>query len=113
MLREQAEREAIHSYARSLRDLLMAAPAGPRTVMGIDPGLRTGIKVAVVDPAGTVLESATLFPHQPKNEWDQSVGGARGPHRAAPASISWGSATAPGRARPTACCRTSRSGAPS
>jgi uncharacterized protein len=73
MLREQAEREAIQNCARSLRDLLMAAPAGARTVLGIDPGLRTGIKVAVVDPAGTVLESATLFPHQPKNEWDQSA----------------------------------------
>jgi protein Tex len=72
-LRERAEREAIQIYARSLRDLLMAAPAGPRTVMGIDPGLRTGIKVTVVDPAATVLESATLFPHQPKNEWEQSV----------------------------------------
>ena len=73
ILREQAEREAIHSYARSLRDLLMAAPAGPRVVLGIDPGLRTGIKVAVVDPTGAVIESATLFPHQPKNEWDQSA----------------------------------------
>jgi uncharacterized protein len=74
VLREQAEREAIQTYARSLRDLLMAAPAGPRTVMGIDPGLRTGVKVTVVDPAGTVLESATLFPHQPKNEWEPSIG---------------------------------------
>ncbi len=73
MLREQAEREAIQSYARSLRDLLMAAPAGARTVLGIDPGLRTGVKVAVVDPSGSVLESTTLFPHQPKNEWDQSA----------------------------------------
>jgi uncharacterized protein len=72
-LREQAERDAIQSYARSLRDLLMAAPAGRRTVMGIDPGLRTGIKVGVVDPGGSVLETATLFPHQPKNEWDPSV----------------------------------------
>jgi uncharacterized protein len=51
----------------------MAAPAGPRTVMGVDPGLRTGIKATVVDPAGAVLESATLFPHQPKNEWEPSV----------------------------------------
>ena len=73
ILREQAEREAIHSYARSLRDLLMAAPAGPRTVLGIDPGLRTGVKVAVVDPAGAVIESATLYPHQPKNEWDHAA----------------------------------------
>lgn len=73
MLREHAEREAVHLYARSLRDLLMAAPAGPRTVLGLDPGLRTGVKAAVVDAAGTVLETATLFPHQPKNEWDPSV----------------------------------------
>jgi uncharacterized protein len=73
MLRDQAEREAIQTYARSLRDLLMAAPSGPRTVLGIDPGLRTGIKIAVVDPTGAVLESATLFPHQPKNEWEPSA----------------------------------------
>lgn len=73
LLREQAEREAIQSYARSLRDLLMAAPAGSRTVIGIDPGLRTGIKVVVVDAAGNVLESATLFPHQPKNEWEPAL----------------------------------------
>jgi protein Tex len=73
LLREQAEREAIQSYARSLRDLLMAAPAGPRTVMGIDPGLRTGIKATVVDPAGGVLETTTLFPHQPKNDWEPSL----------------------------------------
>ncbi len=73
LLREHAEREAIVSYARSLRDLLMAAPAGPRTVMGIDPGLRTGVKATVVDPSGSVMETVTLFPHQPKNEWDASL----------------------------------------
>jgi uncharacterized protein len=73
LLREQAERDAIQSYARSLRDLLMAAPAGRRIVMGVDPGLRTGIKVSVVDSSGTVLESATMFPHQPKNDWEPSV----------------------------------------
>jgi protein Tex len=73
MLRDRAEREAIHQYARSLQDLLMAAPAGPRVVMGLDPGLRTGVKAAVVDQVGQVLEHATLFPHQPKNEWDQAV----------------------------------------
>jgi uncharacterized protein len=72
-LREQAERDAVQSYARSLRDLLMAAPAGRRTVMGIDPGLRTGIKVGVVDPLGAVLETVTMFPHQPKNEWEPAV----------------------------------------
>jgi protein Tex len=73
LLRERAERDAIQSYARTLRDLLMAAPAGPRVVMGLDPGLRTGVKVVVVDAAGAVLEAATLFPHQPKNEWEPSV----------------------------------------
>jgi protein Tex len=73
MLRERAEREAIHQYARSLSDLLMAAPAGPRIVMGLDPGLRTGVKAAVVDAAGNLLEHATVFPHQPKNEWDQAI----------------------------------------
>ena len=72
-LRERAEREVIHLYARSLRDLLMAAPAGARTVMGLEPGLRTGVKAAVVDPAGTVLETTVVFPHQPKNEWDQAL----------------------------------------
>jgi uncharacterized protein len=71
-LRERAEREAIHSYARSLRDLLMAAPAGERVVLGLDPGLRTGVKAAAIDTAGAVLETATVFPHQPKNEWDQA-----------------------------------------
>ncbi|RPJ75340.1 MAG: S1 RNA-binding domain-containing protein, partial [Acidobacteria bacterium] len=72
-LRERAEREVVQLYARSLRDLLMAAPAGARMVMGLEPGLRTGVKAAVVDPAGTVLETVTVFPHQPKNEWDQSI----------------------------------------
>ena len=72
-LRERAERDAIHLYARSLRDLLMAAPAGARTVMGLEPGLRTGVKAAVVDPSGVVLETAAVFPHQPKNEWDQAL----------------------------------------
>jgi uncharacterized protein len=73
MMRERAEREAIHQYARSLQDLLMAAPAGGRVVMGLDPGLRTGVKAAVVDQAGTLLEQATIYPHQPKNEWEQGV----------------------------------------
>jgi uncharacterized protein len=72
-LRERAEREVIHQYARSLRDLLMAAPAGGHVVMGLDPGLRTGVKAAVVDGAGTVLETLVLFPHQPKNEWEQGI----------------------------------------
>jgi uncharacterized protein len=73
LLRDLAEREAIQLYARSLRDLLMAAPAGGRVVMGLDPGLRTGVKAAVVDPAGALLETATMFPHQPKNEWEPAL----------------------------------------
>ena len=73
MVRERAEREAILQYARGLNDLLMAAPAGPRTVLGLDPGLRTGVRAAVVDPAGNLLETATVFPHQPKNEWEPAV----------------------------------------
>ena len=72
-LRERAEKEVIHQYARTLHDLLMAAPAGPHVVLGLDPGLRTGVKAAVVDGAGNLLETAVLFPHQPRNEWEQGV----------------------------------------
>ncbi len=73
LLRDQAERDVIQQYARTLNDLLMAAPAGPRVVIGLDPGLRTGVKAAVVDAAGNVVECATVFPHQPRNEWDQAI----------------------------------------
>src|SRR5699024_7759402 len=62
-LREQAEQEAINVFARNLHDLLMAAPAGLRTTMGMDPGLRTGVKIAVVDATGKLLETATIYPH--------------------------------------------------
>ncbi len=72
-LREKAELEAINVFARNLKDLLLAAPAGPRATMGLDPGLRTGVKVAVVDATGKVLEYATIFPHQPRNDWDGSL----------------------------------------
>ncbi|MGD8910034.1 MAG: Tex family protein [Chromatiales bacterium] len=72
-LREAAEEEAIRVFARNLHDLLLAAPAGPRAVIGLDPGLRTGVKVAVVDDTGKLLETATLYPHAPKNQWDQSI----------------------------------------
>jgi uncharacterized protein len=72
-LREAAEEEAIRVFARNLHDLLLAAPAGPRAAMGLDPGLRTGVKVAVVDATGKLLETATLYPHAPKNQWDQSI----------------------------------------
>ncbi|MDB5727235.1 MAG: RNA-binding transcriptional accessory protein, partial [Noviherbaspirillum sp.] len=63
-LRERAEAEAINVFARNLKDLLLAAPAGPRATMGLDPGLRTGVKVAVVDATGKVVDTATIYPHQ-------------------------------------------------
>jgi len=72
-LREAAEAEAIQVFAKNLKDLLLAAPAGPRTTMGLDPGLRTGVKVAVVDRTGKLLETATIYPHVPQNQWDQSI----------------------------------------
>lgn len=71
-LRESAEAEAIRIFARNLRELLLAAPAGPKAVLGLDPGLRTGCKVAVVDATGKLLETATIYPHQPRNEWDNA-----------------------------------------
>ncbi|HEX7012053.1 MAG TPA: Tex family protein [Steroidobacteraceae bacterium] len=72
-LRERAEEEAIRVFARNLHDLLLAAPAGPRATMGLDPGLRTGVKVAIVDRTGKLLETATIYPHAPRNEWDRSI----------------------------------------
>jgi uncharacterized protein len=72
-LRECAETEAIRVFARNLKDLLLAAPAGPRATMGLDPGMRTGVKVAVVDATGKVLETAVIYPHQPKNDWNGSL----------------------------------------
>ena len=71
-LRERAEEEAINVFAKNLNDLLMAAPAGAKTTMGLDPGLRTGVKVAVVDKTGKVLATNTIFPHAPQNQWDKS-----------------------------------------
>lgn len=65
-LRERAEAEAIRVFARNLKDLLLAAPAGAKTTMGLDPGIRTGIKVAVVDATGKLLETATVYPFQPR-----------------------------------------------
>ncbi len=67
-LRERAEEEAIRVFSRNLKDLLLAAPAGARTTMGLDPGIRTGVKVVVVDPTGKLLETATIYPFQPKND---------------------------------------------
>lgn len=72
-LKEAAEQEAIKVFATNLNDLLLAAPAGPKTTMGLDPGLRTGVKVAVVDDTGKVVDTATIYPHAPKNQWEQSI----------------------------------------
>lgn len=72
-LREKAEDEAITVFARNLHDLLLAAPAGPRATLALDPGLRTGCKVAVVDATGKVLETTTVYPHAPRNDWDGTL----------------------------------------
>ncbi len=72
-LRERAEIEAIHVFARNLKDLLLAAPAGPKVTIGLDPGMRTGVKVAVVDATGKVVDTDVIYPHPPKNDWDGSL----------------------------------------
>ncbi|WP_234191798.1 Tex family protein [Pseudacidovorax sp. NFM-22] len=72
-LREEAEKVAIKVFADNLRDLLLAAPAGPRVVMGLDPGIRTGVKVAVVDATGKLVDTATVFPHEPRKDWEGSL----------------------------------------
>ncbi|MFK7730806.1 MAG: Tex family protein [Pseudomonadales bacterium] len=72
-LRELAEAEAINVFALNLKDLLLAPPAGQRATLGLDPGLRTGVKVAVVDATGQLCDHATIYPHAPKNQWDQSI----------------------------------------
>lgn len=72
-LREMAEEEAIKVFGSNLGDLLLAAPAGNVPILGLDPGLRTGVKVAVVDATGKVLDTSTIYPHAPKNQWDASI----------------------------------------
>ncbi|RAU20830.1 RNA-binding transcriptional accessory protein [Paramagnetospirillum kuznetsovii] len=72
-LREAAEEEAIRVFARNLRALLLSAPAGQRACIGLDPGIRTGVKVAVTDATGKVVETATIYPHQPRNDWQGSL----------------------------------------
>ncbi|MDS4014469.1 MAG: Tex family protein [Candidatus Accumulibacter sp.] len=72
-LRERAEAEAIRVFGANLRDLLLAAPAGQRATMGLDPGLRTGVKVAVVDRTGKLLDSATIYPHEPRRDWQGAL----------------------------------------
>ena len=68
-----AEGEAIQVFARNLHDLLLAAPAGPRPTLGLDPGLRTGVKVAVVDATGKLVDAGAIYPHAPRNDWDKSI----------------------------------------
>lgn len=72
-LKASAEDEAIEVFSNNLKDLLMAAPAGPKNTLGLDPGIRTGVKVAAVDTTGKLLEYTTIFPHEPKKQWDQSI----------------------------------------
>jgi protein Tex len=72
-LRDRAEEEAIRVFSHNLHDLLLAAPAGPRVTMGLDPGLRTGVKVAIVDHTGKLLETATVYPHVPRKDWDGTL----------------------------------------
>jgi uncharacterized protein len=72
-IREAAEAEAIQVFADNLKDLLLLAPAGPRATLGLDPGLRTGVKVAVIDGIGQVVDHGAIFPHAPRNQWDLSI----------------------------------------
>ncbi|MFZ5656826.1 MAG: Tex family protein [Pseudomonadota bacterium] len=71
--RERAEAEAINVFGDNLKDLLLSAPAGPRAVLGLDPGLRTGVKVAVVDRTGKLVATDTIYPHEPRRQWDASL----------------------------------------
>ncbi len=72
-LRQQAEEEAIHVFGKNMKDLLLAAPAGQRITIGLDPGLRTGVKIAVISSTGQYLDSTAIYPHAPRNQWDQSI----------------------------------------
>jgi len=72
-LRESAEGVAIKVFADNLRDLLLGAPAGARVVLGLDPGIRTGVKVAVVDATGKLVDTATVYPHEPRRDWDGAL----------------------------------------
>jgi uncharacterized protein len=72
-LRETAETEAIRIFARNLHELLLAAPAGPKAVLGLDPGIRTGCKVAVVDATGKLLDTTVIYPHEPRRDWNGSL----------------------------------------
>ena len=72
-LKEAADHDAIKVFAQNLKDLLLAAPAGRLTTLGLDPGIRTGVKVAVVDDTGKLLETTTIYPHQPRNDWQGAL----------------------------------------
>ena len=96
MLRMRAEQQAIGVFARNLKDLLLAAPAGPRATMGLDPGIRTGVKVAVVDETGKVADTAVIYPHAPRNDWEGSLhvlAGLAEKHRVAMIAIGNGTAS--------------------
>jgi uncharacterized protein len=71
-LKQRAEEDAVAVFAKNLKDLLLAAPAGTRTTLGLDPGFRTGVKVAVVDATGKVVDTCAIFPHQPQQKWDEA-----------------------------------------
>jgi len=68
-----AEQEAVRVFAANLRDLLLAAPAGARCTMGLDPGFRTGVKVAVVDATGKVVATSVIYPHEPQRRWNEAL----------------------------------------
>jgi len=72
-IRDEAQEEAIRVFAENLRDLLLAAPAGPKAVIGLDPGYRTGVKTVVIDRTGKLLESTTIYPHEPQKKWDEAL----------------------------------------
>ena len=72
-LRDSAEEEAIRVFAENMKAILLASPAGNKVTMGLDPGLRTGVKVSLVDATGKYLEDTAIYPHAPKNQWDQSI----------------------------------------
>jgi len=72
-LKERSDADAIRVFSHNMKALLLAAPAGPKVVMGVDPGIRTGCKVAVVDATGKLLETATIYPHEPRKDWNGSL----------------------------------------
>jgi uncharacterized protein len=72
-LREKAEKEAIKVFADNLKDVLLASPADQRAAIGLDPGLRTGVKVAVIDNTGQYVDNTTIYPHVPRNQWQESI----------------------------------------